>query len=267
MNSDRQAINKLLKELRSYMKKINIITSFNESYYNLIGKDCVGSFLKYWPENFHLTCYVEKMRLENHPRIHQISFDELPQSYFEFQQSDYKPRVKTFAKKGYSIIHAMENLNCDILIWIDSDVLTHAPITKDFLEKICSDKNLATFLGVWHEADGKNYFSCESSFFVVNKNHKNFLKFSKRYREYYDNRLTKNLRRFYDGEVLGATIKDLEELGGMCDLNLTGSKTPMPRSILKDFCTHFKAGLKDQEDLDSYVLKIVGITQKLLVSQ
>jgi hypothetical protein len=207
------------------------------------------------------------MRLKDHPRIEQISFSELPDSYFKFQQSDYKHRVKTFAKKGYSIIHAMENSKCDILIWIDSDVLTHTLVSTEFLENICNDSNLVTFLGVWHEANEKKYFSCESSFFVLNKNHKNFLKFSNRYREYYDNRLTSNLRRFYDGEVLGATIKDLEHLGGMRDLNPTTSKTPMPRSILKDHFSHLKAGLKDQDDLDSNILKIVGDVQYLSVAQ
>jgi hypothetical protein len=249
------------------MKKINIITSFNESYYNLIGKYCVGSFLKNWPTDHHLTCYVEEMRLEDHPRIEQIPFSELPSSYFEFQQSNYKPRVKTFAKKGYSIIHAMENSNCDILIWIDSDVLTHSLVSSEFLENICKESDLATFLGVWHEANGKKYFSCESSFFVLNKNHKDFSKFSKRYRDYYDNKLTGSLRRFYDGEVLGATIKDLEHLGGMRDLNLTSSNTPMPRSILKDYFAHLKAGLKDQDDLDSNILKIVGDIQFLSIVQ
>ena len=80
---------------------VSVITSFNEKYYNLIGKYCVSSWLKNWPENFKLTCYVEECGIEENDRLIQIPFSELGDSYFSFQKSDYKPRVKTFAKKAY----------------------------------------------------------------------------------------------------------------------------------------------------------------------
>jgi len=249
------------------MKKISVITSFNEKYYELIGKYCVATFLKNWPTDINLTCYVEEMSLTPDPRIIQIPFTELPVEYFDLQKTKFKQRVKTFSKKGYSVIHAMENIDCDLLIWIDSDVLTHTAVPREFLENLCSSKDLTTFMGVWHEANDKEYFSCESSFFVVNKTHQNFSLFSKRYREYYDNRLTENLRRFYDGEVLGATIKDLEKLGGMNEINPNFHKTPMPRTILKDYFTHFKAGLKEDDDLDTSIEELIGNIQTVPVCQ
>jgi hypothetical protein len=233
------------------MNKISVITSFNDYYYNLIGKYCVSSFLKNWPNEINLTCYVEDCKLEDHERIEEIPFSDLSPTYFEFQQSKFKDRVKTFAKKGYSIIHAMENIECDRLIWIDADVITHKPMSFDFIDTICSDSDLATFMGVVHEKENKRYFSCESSFFILNKRHNHFTDFRKRYREYYDDKITDNLRRFYDGEVLGATIKDLEHLGNMKDLNpSTAHKTPMGRSILKNNFIHYKAGLKEKSNLD-----------------
>lgn len=249
------------------MKNIAVITSFNKHYYDLIGKFCVASFIKNWPENIKLNCYVEEMSLEDHYRLNQIPFSDLPITYFEFMKTKYKNRVKTFAKKGYSIIHAMETIDCDLLIWIDSDVVTHTPVSQTFLESLCLDDTMSSFMGVWHEANNKHYFSCESSFFVVNKKHKNFPQFAQRYREYYDNKLTENLRRFYDGEVLGATIKDLEHLGGMRELNPEFHKTPMPRILLKDNFFHLKAGLKDQEDLETNILTSLGNIQLVPVNQ
>jgi len=248
------------------MNKISVITSFNRTYYDLIGKFAVASFVKYWPKEIKLICYVEDIKIENHKRITQIPFTELPASYFEFQNSDYKNRVKTFAKKGYSIIHAMEKVDCDKLIWIDSDVLTTNKVPYNFIDDLCSDQDLAAFMGVWHEEDNKKYFSCESSFFVLNKNHLHFSDFSKRYREYYDNKITDNLRRFYDGEVLGATIQDLTHLGNMVDLNpSTAYKTPMPRSVLNNYFVHYKAGLKDNEDLNTSAIETIG--QHALLSE
>ena len=65
--------------------KLEIITSFNQKYYDLIGKDAVNSWLKYWPEEYILTCYVEEFTMPAHPRIKQIPFDNLCKEYFEFQ--------------------------------------------------------------------------------------------------------------------------------------------------------------------------------------
>ena len=251
--------------------KISAITSFNEKYYTLIGQYNVGSWLKNWPENLTLTCYVEECKLEDDPRLIQIPFNELGDSYFKFQQSNYKSRVKTFAKKAYSIIHAMENLDTDFIVWIDADVLTFNKIDKKFLDFIKDEKYLATFMGVLHsrhddDPDGELMFSCESSFFVLNKNHKYFNEFAKRYREYYDLGLTENLRRFYDGEVLGATIKDFESKADMRELNEGHHyKTPMPRTFLKDYLIHFKAGLKDQTDLNISIQKVIGETKILKI--
>ena len=52
--------------------KLEIITSFNQKYYDLIGKDCVDSWLKYWPEEYSLTCYVEEFTIPAHPRTDTI---------------------------------------------------------------------------------------------------------------------------------------------------------------------------------------------------
>ena len=57
---------------------IEIITSFDQRYHDLIGKDCVNSFLEHWPEDLSITCYVEGFRLPEHPRVRQIDFDQLP---------------------------------------------------------------------------------------------------------------------------------------------------------------------------------------------
>lgn len=247
------------------MTKIVTITSFNEKYYKHIGKYCVASWLEYFPKDYQLVCYVEECNIEHNNRITQIPFTELGESYFDFQKSKYKDRVKVFSKKGYSIIHAMENTDADFIIWIDADVITHSKVTEEFLKSICLPDVLATFMGVHHprdknDPDSELMFSCESSVFVLNKNHQSFESFAQRYREYYDKRLTQNLRRFYDGEVLGATIKDFSK-AKMNDLNEEkGHKTPMPRTVLAECFMHFKAGLKDASDFEQEIKKQLGKT-------
>jgi hypothetical protein len=238
--------------------KIEIITSFNKKYYDNIGKDCVDSWLKYWPEDLTLTCYVEEFTMPEHKRIKQIPFDNLCKEYFEFQSSNKNnKREKIFAKKAYCIIHALENSKADRIIWIDADTISTNNINEKILYSLCPIDTLITFMGVWHNMDKNNHnseskFSVESGFFIVNKSHEQFSKFSLRYREYYDKKISQNLRRFYDGEVLGAVIKEFEEttkLNDLCCLLDKKYKSPLPYTPVGKYIKHYKSKTSKKEYL------------------
>ena len=66
-------------------------------------------------------------------------------------------------------------------------------------------------------------------------------------KQYYNEDLGYSLRRFYDGEVYGTVVAEMEQQGAkLLDLNRDHSiKTPMPRSVIAPYITHFKAGRKD----------------------
>jgi hypothetical protein len=230
--------------------KLEIITSFNQKYYDFIGKDCVDSWLKYWPEEHSLTCYVEGFSMFDHERIKQIPFDSLPKEYFDFQSSNKNnKREKTFAKKAYSIIHSFENFVTSRIIWIDADTITTQPIDTKLLLTLCPDDTLVTFMGVWHHKDKNDpnselKFSVESGIFIVNTKHEGFKKFASRYREYYDKKITQNLRRFYDGEVLGAVIQELRnqyKVKDLCESLHKKSKSPLQHTILGKYILHYKS--------------------------
>ena len=74
----------------------------NQTYHDLIGRDCVYSFLKFWPKKDHLTVYVEDMILEHDDRVKQISFANLDADYQKFQDDpDCNQSEKKFAKKAF----------------------------------------------------------------------------------------------------------------------------------------------------------------------
>ena len=56
---------------------IQVITSFNQKYYDMIGKDCVEKWKQYWPASMALTCYLEDMTLPAQDRVCYIDFSEL----------------------------------------------------------------------------------------------------------------------------------------------------------------------------------------------
>jgi hypothetical protein len=222
---------------------IEVITSFDQTYYDMIGYACVDTWLQYWPEDLNLTCYVENMALPENQRLRQISFEKLGTSYVQFQQSDESDRVKTFAKKAYSVIHAFEHSTADLIVWLDADVVTKQSLPKEILESLCSNQQLAAYMAVDHDG----WYSAETGIFAVNTRHPEFKKFASRYRERYDNHIKSDLRRFYDGEVFGAVAKEFRALPYQAEMNdLCGNftksyKTPLKHTKLGMYLHHHKS--------------------------
>ena len=235
--------------------KLEIITSFNQKYYDLIGKDCVDSWLKYWPEEYSLTCYVEEFTMPAHPRVKQISFDNLCKEYFEFQKTS-KKQINKFAKKAFTFIHAMENSTADRIIWLDADVITLQALPKSLLLKILPIDVLSTHMGVIYYADKSGnpgqWFVPETGFFAINTQHAVFENFKTEYKRHYAEKDYKQLRRFYDNDVYGHVFEKLKAPGyDLCDKFDKGYKTPLPHTELAMYLKHYKAKGSKKEYIKS----------------
>ena len=223
--------------------KYAAITSMNDDYYNKCGKYMLDSYKQHWKHLMPLYIYNEDFSLNDKDLI-EMGWT-LGNDYDQFQTRHKNNRVKTFAKKGFSIINAMESINCDYLVWLDADIIIKDTI--DILDRIIKKNQLSAHFSVWHNKDGKEYHSCETGFFILNKKHEGFDEFYKTYKNIYLNDEVTGLRRFYDGEVYGKTVDLMSNKGfKMNNLNSGKHKTPIPRSILKDYIVHHKAGLKDR---------------------
>lgn len=227
------------------MSKIEVITSFNRTYYDLIGRDSIESWLKYWPKSMVLTCFVEEFKLPEHHRLNQISFEDFDPEYEIFQASANK-QVKKFAKKAWSFIHAMHNSTADRIIWVDADVLTKDYISESFLQNILPINVLSTHMGVTYTTDKNGnpgrWFVPETGFFAVNTRHKLFEKFRHEYRRHYVEQDYKMLRRFYDNDVYGYVFEKLNTEGlDLCAEFQKPYKTPMRHTVLGPYMEHYKA--------------------------
>jgi lipopolysaccharide biosynthesis glycosyltransferase len=225
--------------------KIEVITSFNKRYYDLIGKDCVESWLRYWPRDLSLTCYVEEFKLPEIDRINQISFEEFDDDYNIFQSSQTK-QVQKFAKKAFSFIHSMFNSDADRIVWIDADVITTDKIEIELIKLILPDNALSTHMGVVYRSakDGTpgRWFVPETGFFAVNTKHEDFDRFRSEYRRHYVEQDYKNLRRFYDNDVYGYVFEKLGSKGyDLCDGLEKEYKTPLRHTVLGPYLSHYKA--------------------------
>lgn len=227
--------------------KIDVITSFDQNYYDTIGQQAVESWIAHWPTEMNITCYLEQCNITPNDRIITIDFDVFDNSYWELQHdTSLKSRVKTFAKKAWCFMHAAATSTADRLIWIDADVITQKTITSDFLGSIMPDSALSTHLGVTYQEDKRGrpgpWLVPETGFFAVNLLHAKFDKFIAEYRRRYLERDYQDLRRFYDNDVYGAAITHCNtEVFDLCCTLKKPYLTPMRHTVLGPYLHHYKA--------------------------
>jgi len=230
-------------------KMIQVITSFNQLYYDLIGKDCVSSFLEHWPTDLELTCYVEGFELPEHDRIQQIDFSQLDTDYTQYQlDTSLNQSMKKFAKKAYSFMHAMHHSTAEWIVWLDADVITVQDLPIELLQRVLRPDHLSMYMGVTYFTDksGKisgNWLVPETGIFAVNTQHEDFAAFRSEYCRRYHQRDQSGLRRYYDNDVFGAallTVPDAAVLD-LCASFGKSYKTPLRHTVLGDHLIHYKA--------------------------
>jgi hypothetical protein len=229
-------------------KMIEVITSFNQLYYDLIGRDSVNSFLEHWPEELSLTCYVEEFKLPVQARIQQIDFSKLDPDYKKYQKdTSLNQSMKKFAKKAYSVMHAMHASKADWIIWVDADVITVQSLPIELLQRVLRPGHLSAYMGVNYITDKSgypgNWLVPETGFFAVNTRHEDFAAFRAEYCRRYHQRDQSGLRRFYDNDVFGAALLAVPnaQVFDLCESFGKKYKTPLRHTILGDHLIHYKA--------------------------
>ena len=220
-------------------------TTMNRDYYDHCGRSMLRSYKKCLSDLMPMYVYNEDGFEVKVKTVTEMGWHESPE-YTAFQERHSNSHVKKFAKKGFSVIHAMKNISCNRLIWFDADTILQNEIPQQLLELISPKDVLSTHFSVWHWKNEREWHSCETGFFILNKNHPAFSQFYETYRDIYVNDRSDELRRFYDGEVYGRTVELMEKKGHkMMNLNPGKHKTPISRSVLAPYLNHFKAGVKD----------------------
>ena len=227
---------------------IEIITSFDKRYYDLIGKDCVSSFLELWDPEFSLTCYTEGFQLDPHDRIKQIDFNtQADPEYHRLQQdTEYGVQVKKFSKKAFSVIHAMYHSTADWILWLDADVVTMKSLPAHLILDCMRSEDLSMYMGVTYTTDKSgnpgSWLVPETGVFAVNTRHEKFEEFRNEYRRRYVERDHADLRRFYDNDVFGAALNLADApVYDLCEGFAKPYKTPLPHTVLGEYLIHYKA--------------------------
>lgn len=247
---------------------IHVYTSQSIDYFNDIGKYSLASALKFLPEDTKITVTTEDYSKwpKLNPRINLVDLYSLDNGFKQFEDrwlGKSIQKVVSFAKKGYTVLEAVENGNEDIMIWLDADAFFKHSLDEAFFKKLLNG-NLSAHLGVTHDS---GEFCIESGFFVFDLRHSGRKDFARLYRDYYDNDRCENMGRFYDSNVQGHVVKDCEKLGiKFTEMNLRQkNNTPIRGSMVNDDVGHFKGKIKRQAEelyeqfaIKDYVAKVLA---------
>jgi hypothetical protein len=224
------------------MKTIKVITSQSQAYYDRIGKDCLESFLEFWPKSIKIELYAEEFipDTQNENLIVNSMENVLEKWNFYLKERDAtsKRKMAKFWLKSFVLLDALENTSEDILIWLDSDVITHKQITENFLYSLLSEDDLLCDIPAKGSLKDKE---SETGFCMINMNHPLLSEFKKSYEFYYIDKNIKNLPREIDSSVWWAARTAVEKLGAkMNGLDSTiNTHVPFMGTILKDYMRHW----------------------------
>ncbi|MEJ6845091.1 hypothetical protein V3589_02560 [Sinorhizobium fredii] len=117
------------------------ISTFNAAGLELYGRRMVVSFHEHWPAEVPLRVYSEGWDFLDcwGPENFNLSaaspwLDEFKARHGHRTFKDFRWDAVRFSHKVAAVCHAARNIDCDVLIWLDGDIVTHANLSIEDLE-------------------------------------------------------------------------------------------------------------------------------------
>lgn len=158
------------------MTTYRVVTSQHKPYYDTIGKDCIESFLKFWPKEISIELWAENFIPDiKDSRLIVKDWNAINPRFDNFvsliESKTSNPKIlgrKKFWMKGHVVLSAMEECDSDVFIWLDSDVITHKEIPLSYIEKLIPENYLAVDIPAGGKGKDKE---AETGFFGLNMRH------------------------------------------------------------------------------------------------
>lgn len=193
------------------MDEIVFITTFEKEHIELYGKRFINTFNKF---NNHLQLYVYAENFQknevpgNYSLLdfkqtipHHQSFTEHiknKKTNLDLKSTNRLSKALRWSYKSFAIIHALENLKCRYLVWLDGDVETIGCLDLDAIGKINKEKLITVYPQII-----KGDLHIESGLIIFNLKHQSIGKIIEHYKLGYYEREILNLNKPWDGFWLG----------------------------------------------------------------
>ncbi len=242
-----------------------VVTSFNAKGFLTYGERMISSFKEFWPEDVRLVVVSEdplpiassdrvifhdyaeiapegvlfKTKFAGFPKANGRSIKLIQQGTGFNVEQHYEFRLDAirFSHKVFSIFGVSRHYDCDELIWIDGDTLSHTKIDDAFYEFASPGEGHLSYLG-----RDDTYSEC--GFMVFNRRNRIHDTFMNQLATQYLNGDLFLLPQWHDCMIIDATREIFEKTEGIAYKNLSGAGTseshPWNYCLLKDYMEHLK---------------------------
>lgn len=153
------------------MTRYLAITTCNAQQWESFGRAMVSTFVRHWPQSVILEVYCEEFwpltdiksdADEPTPWIGYTELHEAAPWLAKFKAlyrdprynggpngRDYRHDAVRFSHKVAAIGAAAEDADCDVLLWLDADIVTHAAVTCDWLDSLFPPPAVIAWLDRW----------------------------------------------------------------------------------------------------------------------
>jgi hypothetical protein len=238
------------------MRTFAAVTTMNKAYYDLIGHKMVQSFIKYWPKSVTLYVMTEGFDIPDRADnlvsmdIYETCNPQL-QNFLDWRGTHF---TRKFTYKAYAWINACKMLTQDVLIYLDADSETHAPVPTTFLENILPRNSIISYMyAPATRSTGEPVDNAETCIYFFNNQHPFAKTFMERYEHIYESREISDSYRFckpHDTWVIADCVK-LAESNHVRVTNLAPQKkhlSPIGKTVLSQYFSHAKGKRKYKEN-------------------
>lgn len=234
----------------------NIITSFNETYWQEIAKDNVRRLDQLWPANETILLYHQLSKIDTSfsNRVQWIDLHQACPGLLEFSdryKDDLRANGKSgkknafrwnaikFCHKTFAIWHAARQQKNGWLIWLDCDAIVFKKIDNDFITKACPSHKCISYLG----RKGK-YSEC--GFVAYNLDRSETQKFLRDWENLYISGEFVNLQETHDSWTFDYIRKMFNDPDLFHNLNADSitNKNPFASSLIGTYMAHAKGSGK-----------------------
>lgn len=236
--------------------KIDVVTTIPLTGYELFAKQNYMKFLQHWPSSVQLHVFSEDKIPQDFENIKYYDLYEISPECKKFvtenKKRKWKPKYRQklykglfikFCYKVYSICIAQKIIDSDILIWLDSDIVTIKDIPLDIINKQIEDNTVLCYFNrdksLW-ETKQDQRVSSETGLIIFNMNNLVTKEFFKRYQKIYDSGKLFEYDEVHDAFVFDELVKQMENEGKGNFVKLTNGKHtwPLPQTEFGQYLLH-----------------------------
>jgi len=242
--------------------RYSVVTSFSPEGWNLYGQNFVETFV-YWPRAVKLICVWEGAP----PRGDLNGFDlletEPARSFFtrhlddpiiagkvphpkwpwdkksEAKGYNFRFDAYKFAHKVFALTAASRYVEDGKLFWLDADVITHAPVSLELLDRVLPDLAAISYL------PRHDYTHSECGFIGFNLDHNHTRRFLAAFEDVYASDDFTKLEAWHDSFVFDRLVEWRKPPA--FHLEHDSKSQPFDNSVLGNCMTHLKGRRKHGE--------------------